>query len=32
MIGTSFMPTWLGGFGDPSSLGKNIPNIPEATL
>lgn len=29
---TSFMPTWLGGFGSPFSILDNFPHIPEATF
>ena len=32
MLGTSFMPTWLGGFGSPFSLGDKAPAIAEVTL
>ena len=32
MIGTTFMPTWLGGLGSPYTMGDHIPNIPQVTL
>lgn len=32
MVGTEFMPTWLGGLGSPLTLMDNAPRIPEATL
>ena len=32
MIGTTFMPTWLGGLGSPYTMGDHVPIIPEITL
>jgi len=32
MVDTAFMPTWLGGIGDPYSMSELAPQIPDPTL
>jgi hypothetical protein len=32
MIGTTFMPTWLGGLGHPLTMVENYPYVHEASL